>query len=362
MSKNLTENSKITDISVGSVSRSILETVALEIAFLYEQMEITYENGFLDTATGKGLDLVTGILGLERKSANFAVGVVTFSRENAGEKVKIMRGTRISTNSDDANNIKLFETVESAELNEGVLDVDVPIKAVAPGEEGMADFETITEMEVPVIGIDKVINKNPTTMGTERENDEEFRGRARTFIRTRSTSTSEAIRAAVLNIQGVRNVAIIEIPNGIAGEVEVYIDGLDLQDQITKDYKLVRRTIDKIRPAGISVNFRPVEIVRLEVRIYIRFTDDMKIEDGSGKIIMEIQKSVENSIKCLNIGEDLVRKKLISDLYNIAGVGYVAKIGFITKKFEPKMRGLVEDTNARLDLRTLNLRVKTYEL
>jgi uncharacterized phage protein gp47/JayE len=72
----------ITDINPGSVIRNIVESVALEIDFLYAQMNQVYNSGFIDTATGKSLDLIVSMLGITRKEAGFATGEVTFGRNN----------------------------------------------------------------------------------------------------------------------------------------------------------------------------------------------------------------------------------------------------------------------------------------
>ncbi|OAD22263.1 hypothetical protein THIOM_001942, partial [Candidatus Thiomargarita nelsonii] len=43
---------QLTDFEEGSVIRSLYETFAYELALLYEQMDLVYQAGFIDTATG----------------------------------------------------------------------------------------------------------------------------------------------------------------------------------------------------------------------------------------------------------------------------------------------------------------------
>jgi uncharacterized phage protein gp47/JayE len=358
---DISVNSAVDDTSVGSVSRTIVESVSREIAGLYEQMEVVYENGFIDTARGRALDLVTGILGLDRKSAQFATGSVTFSRRIGGENVTIMRGTRVATQGDGDTKPKLYETTGTVEIGAGELEVEVPVKAVVPGVQGMTDFETITELEMPVVGIENVINRKPTTIGTERESDDEFRERIKAFVRSRSTATSEAIRAVVLNIPGVRNVTVTEAPNEIAGEVDVIVDGLDLETEDAQDHLLVRSVIDNVRPAGIQVNIRSTEIVRLEIRIYVRLAGD-SAENKLGKgINNKIRDIIGDYVNTLAIGEGLVRNKLISELFKIHEVGYVDNIEFTTKKFDAGLGGVVDDTCSRSDPKTRDLKVGECE-
>jgi hypothetical protein len=60
--------SVLSDASVGSVLRTVIEAVSREIEYLYLQLEHVYNAGFIDKASGNALDLVVSILGILRKS------------------------------------------------------------------------------------------------------------------------------------------------------------------------------------------------------------------------------------------------------------------------------------------------------
>ena len=72
--------SPITDVNPGSVVRTIVEAIGREIEYLYAQNDYVYKAGFIDTATGNSLDLVVAILGVQRRPAQRATGLVTFGR------------------------------------------------------------------------------------------------------------------------------------------------------------------------------------------------------------------------------------------------------------------------------------------
>jgi uncharacterized phage protein gp47/JayE len=74
--------SGITDVNPGSVTRTIVESVAIEMDYLYAQMNQVYNSAFIDTATGKSLDLVVSMLGVNRKPSGYAMGMVTFGRNS----------------------------------------------------------------------------------------------------------------------------------------------------------------------------------------------------------------------------------------------------------------------------------------
>ena len=61
-------SSPLTDINVGSVTRTLGEAIGREIATVYQQINQAYLSAFIDTATGKSLDLVVAILGVQRKT------------------------------------------------------------------------------------------------------------------------------------------------------------------------------------------------------------------------------------------------------------------------------------------------------
>jgi hypothetical protein len=54
------------DRNVASVTRTLAEATARELAKLYEQLMEVYASAFVDTATGANLDCVAGIAGVER--------------------------------------------------------------------------------------------------------------------------------------------------------------------------------------------------------------------------------------------------------------------------------------------------------
>jgi uncharacterized phage protein gp47/JayE len=78
---SFTNQTALSDINVGSVLRTLVESVSREIEFLYEEMEGVYDSAFIDTAKADALDLVVSILGIKRKEPTRAMGEVTFIRD-----------------------------------------------------------------------------------------------------------------------------------------------------------------------------------------------------------------------------------------------------------------------------------------
>ncbi len=77
----------LSDVSSGSVIRTITEAIGREIDYLYSQMDHMHISGFLDTATGEALDMVVAILGMKRKPPQPSSGLVTFGRGTPPESL-----------------------------------------------------------------------------------------------------------------------------------------------------------------------------------------------------------------------------------------------------------------------------------
>jgi hypothetical protein len=52
------ERTELRDLAPGSVTRTLAETFAHELAKLYERLEETYDSAFLETGTGESLELL----------------------------------------------------------------------------------------------------------------------------------------------------------------------------------------------------------------------------------------------------------------------------------------------------------------
>jgi hypothetical protein len=79
----------ITDLSPGSVVRTIVESIAREMEFMYEQLDLAYLSGFIDSARGDALDMTVALLGVDRKPAQPSSGKVLFGRRTEPQRITI---------------------------------------------------------------------------------------------------------------------------------------------------------------------------------------------------------------------------------------------------------------------------------
>lgn len=193
--------SPITDINVGSVTRTLSEAIGREIAIVYEQINQAYRSGFIDSAEGKSLDYVVSILGITRKTKEYAVGLATFFRDPVVEgNITIPEGSVVTTTKGEVR----FETTEIRTLLRGQARIDVPIRAADEfkGAVGKVEAGKISEMFAPIGGISRVTNFEPTFLGADDESDEQLRARARAVLRSLGKATLAALIRVILEGRG----------------------------------------------------------------------------------------------------------------------------------------------------------------
>jgi hypothetical protein len=249
----------LTDIVTGSVVRTLAESVSLEVAQLYAQLEVVYQSGFVDTATGSALDNVVALLGMERVQGGRPAGEVEFTRSPGSRgTINVLAGTRIAT---PDGNVE-YETTESVTLAEGQSNIRVVARDLEANDPLPAD--ALTVLPVPIAGIVGVTNPAPTTIATQDETDAELRTRAKNFLHGSERATLGALRGAI-DRQGITAdvVEVEETPGYI--EITPHAESLppELQQRLLT-------AIEESRPAGVLVTLKgiqPPRKVNLELRI-----------------------------------------------------------------------------------------------
>lgn len=210
----LDSRSPLSDLTVGSVTRTLTEAVGREVATVYEQINLAYLAGFVDTATGSSLDRVVAILGVTRTTAEWAEGLVTFFRSSGVDgNITIPAGTRLTT----ADGAVVFVTTAPRTLQRGQVRIDVPARADVPfpGEVGLVAAGAISQMSQPVAGIQSVSNLDPTIKAAADETDEELRLRARSVLLSLGKATLAALDRVIREGRGTP-VELFD-PNGLPG-------------------------------------------------------------------------------------------------------------------------------------------------
>jgi len=297
-----TDPTPLTDLNVGSVTRTIVEAMSREIAGLYAQLNIAYDSGFIETATGLSLDRVVALLSYSRLRAGRAVGSVTFTRRPGSLGfITIPAGTPITDTSDKIR----YVTSERYDMLVGESLAEVRVQGAGAGTPAV-EANVLTVVQRAIAGIDSVANGRPTARASEDETDEALRARTRDALLTANKGTVEALRHGLLALPSVRDATINEMPNGVAGEISVTVQlaggaASTLPSEVTD-------RIEALRPAGIRVLTDQAAEVSLGARLRLVLSGSSMVPSEIEAVHNLVRETLVAHVKARGVGE-LIRVK-----------------------------------------------------
>jgi uncharacterized phage protein gp47/JayE len=201
----------------------IIGIVAERLAEVWDAAQEVYVSFDPDEATGEALDALCALTGTLREAAAHSTVTVTCTG-TAG--TTIPEGTQFSVSTTGVK----FETLAEATMDGTFTTVDIDCQSVDTGPLP-ALAGTLTVIETPVDGLTAVTNASDADLGSYEETDAELRLRREEEIRTNETGSLEAIREAVLGVDGVdecvvfENVSMVTDGDGIpAKAINVVVD------------------------------------------------------------------------------------------------------------------------------------------
>lgn len=333
-------DSPITDINVGSVTRTIGEAIGREIATVYQQINRAYLSGFIDTAEGTALDLVVAILGVKRLTADFAVGLVTFFRDPAiTGNITIPEGMLLATTKGEVS----FRTTQTRTLQRGQARIDIPIRAADAfgGKDGIVDAGFITELGQPIAGIARVTNFEPTFLGVEDESDKELRARAKAALRALGKATLAALARVIFE----QRAGLLEVwdPNSPPANRSEPGTAVLLVETEPERFASLRGAVEETRAAGVHVSL---------IARYIFFTPRLVIQVTPGlpaagqlKVKEAIITALQTYVDGLGSGEAALGEGLLKAAKNVddvSDVKIVEVLAWRTDLGQPGPESLVE--------------------
>lgn len=278
----------LTDLNVGSVIRTMLETVAREMAMAYLHLDHVYESAFLETATDKSLDKVVALVGVRRLPAGYPVVRLRFSRrpDSAGGQVTIPTNTAVTDSSGNR-----YLTLDTLTLEPGESTREINARGESPGTK-LVEAGELNRMEVLIAGVAEVSNPQPARSLGSSETDDELRRRAASSLHGVVRGTLDALKFGLLSIEGVKNVNIIEAPNGVAGEIriEIALGGDDIE---TKN--AISRTIQDLKPAGIRVLWNQASNKAVAVQVALTLAGSGA--GMTGGVLESLKREVEDRLR-----------------------------------------------------------------
>ena len=240
---------------MGSVTRLLAESFAREYAVLSRQLEGIYQAGFLDTATGRDLEQQAALVGVVRRRRLSAGGSVVFSRTSpAPADIFIPAGTKLTTAQPPPS---VFETTEDRTLQRGNLSVEAPVSAVLPGATGLVAANVISIINRPILGIDSLVNPQPTRFSGADETDALLRTRCRRALEGAGKATTGSLLAALTTLPGLRekDIRIAEDYLAHPGVVNLNVAFPEMTEtELSSMREQAVALIDAVRPVGVRIN------------------------------------------------------------------------------------------------------------
>lgn len=281
------------DLTETSPLQQFIEVIAVEEALLWDQAEAIYYSGFLQFATGASLDELVLLIGVTRKAATKATGSVAFTGTPA---TLISAGTVVMT----ATGIE-FETDADTTIDGGTATAN--ITAVVPAEAGNVAANTVTQLKVPIAGVDTVTNPAATTGGSDIETDTALRERALVALIALGRGTVGAIAAAVESVPGVLSVFVDE--NLTTHDITVTVEGPTIPDADVTD------AVEDTRPAGIPATIQNPTLIDIYVET------DVEVEDEPSDAASQIETAIIDYVNDLGVGVGVIFSKLFDIIFNV---------------------------------------------
>lgn len=303
---------RINDLHVGSVVRTLMEAMALETAGLYAQLETVYQSGFIDTAQGRALDHVVSLLGLARIKAGRNSADILFKRaRNSRGEVHLPAGTRVL----NADGSIEYETLNDAVLADGQDTLKVKARDLVDTNDGIA-ADILVLLAKPIAGVESITNPAPSTQLDRDENDDELRARAKSFLIGSERGTLGALKSVLAS----HNVSA-DVDDSTPGTIVISLHG----DALSADQEQRLWTeLDQVRPAGVRIQ-RGTRVTPAVVDLALRLsTASGLLEVDLRRIQTEIRQRMTDYFAKLPTQDNARVTKLIGLAMTVTGVEDIA--------------------------------------
>ena len=296
----------------------------------YEQIQAqqqVYYSAFVSTATGSALDRLGANVGLPRKVDRPASATLTIITD--GEYL-VEAGTQFET--EDGYIFDLTDDVVSTQQGDTWQAVG-NAEAEDTGEITNVEPNTITIVYDPDESILSVTNPEKASGGQDYEEDPQYRARLIAENANRPSPTLNGVRSALLNVQGVREVNIVENQFATADKygnppysVHIYVLGGKKQDiadclieHLAVGITLTGTTYcDAIDATGNTkrVYFDFATDRPISVQVKLKTNAQWNVDEGEDYV----KETVVDFINQLEMGDTVYLTKLYPQIYAIAGI------------------------------------------
>ena len=300
------------------------EALTYEITNLDEQI-LELSNMFnIDGAKGIFLDYIQKLLPVEpRYTGKYASGLLYVIVDNP---VTIMKDTIVKAGSLE------FKVIADTDID--TVNKELYVRASETGTEYNIGEREINSIEGYTVN--EIYNPYLFTNGEDLESDSDFRYRLKNSKNTASTATYEAITTALLELDVVNDIVILDpktIPATANGTVEIIVDG-------TPDIKIAKAILDTLAAGIMTLTDDDLEHYTEEFTITGNITtkisynilqfETLKIRveviEVNGEKDMRWTEAIQNELikysDSLKLGEPILYNELHSEVNGIDEIRY----------------------------------------
>ena len=302
------------DLRESTLQYQIILNFARQFSTLWDTAESLYNNRFVNLAENVELDYAVKFTGLRRSQPIKSTGQITITGDN-GTIVPI--GFIIQTSAGIQ-----FQTTQSGTISSGTLDLN--IEALVSGNAGNVAASSITVITNPLVGVASVNNSAVTSNGENKETDSELRTRYFDSLARGGGSTTNAIRAALLELSGVQDVIVREndtlttdadsLPGKSIGPVvlggtnsDIFQSIFDNKPAGIRSFGSLTQDITDNNNNVINIGFTRPTNQNVWINATVT-TDSNYPTDGN----TQVQTIIVNTINNLNIGESVILFEILT--------------------------------------------------
>lgn len=333
------------DVSDSSIMGKIAGWLATKDVELDNSEHEVYDNASWETATGVSLDRLASSLGIQRHQAQYSQATLEITGQ-AG--YLIPENTEFITDNGDE-----FLSDEDTQIGQDG-KAELIVHSLNAASDTNVDAHTINQMATPVEEVETIDNPVQASGGTDLETDYDFRQRGKINADSPEGTTTNGIRTALINVNGVSSVTIQEnntketdSHGNPANSIHAYVvGGLDddifqaLANNVAGGATTIGKQSKEVDVYGnkILINFDRALQKTLYFKVNLQ-TSDGYDEDAT-------KQSVEDYLSDFSMGDEIIINKLYQYLYQLSGIQVVNDIQIST-----------DGTNYSSD----NIKLETYE-
>lgn len=207
-------DTRITDFNEGSEIRTLLESFAVDLYTLMEEVDDVSRICFVETAEGEWLDKhgANPLINLPRETGEMSKGTVTFSIAEATTSEVVVPIDTILVSEETGLQ---FSTLADAIIPVGETSVTALVECLTVGVDGNAESSTVTlfEDDSNLYNGLTVTNTEAFAGGIDYEEDDEYRERLLAYLRKDDFGSVGYYESLCNNVDGVHDVLLVDDDN-----------------------------------------------------------------------------------------------------------------------------------------------------